>query len=256
MQTVLQKCEHADLEQLSEMLDSYASFTDDAKRKQLLPEAINSHFARRELIALIDKQIRYYGSSDVAYIARQLLGREPGVMPEEVISDVCGKLKVKIKMGGSVETLLERLVLATVEKELAEKSPAELADYFAKQGMTEKEREALFRKIEDEGKIALLPALYAILGEKVAMGIIQNIAISVLTAIIGREAAGAVVKQLVSKLPGQSLGPIVWAASAAWLAFDLQSAAYRKTIPICLYLGIVALRDGSEDRVSNNDLSD
>ncbi|CAB3688423.1 hypothetical protein LMG24076_02801 [Trinickia soli] len=256
MLSVLQKCEQADLEQISKILESYAAFTDDKKRKDLLAQSSTSTAARKELLSLLDKQIRYYGSSDVAYVARQLFGKEPGVPSEELIKDVCDKVKVKIKMGGSVETLLERLVLSTVEKELATKSPKDLAAYFDTQGISEKEKEkeAILRKIETEGKLAALPALYAVLGEKVAMGIIQSIAISVLAAVIGKEAASALVKQLVSKLPGQALGPIIWAASAVWLAFDLQSAAFRKTIPICLYLGIVSLRDGAEDlRQQNND---
>ncbi|MEK6423217.1 MAG: hypothetical protein V4801_26810 [Burkholderia gladioli] len=247
MLSVLEKCEQADLEQLSKILESYVSFTDDRKRKSLLLQSAASNVTRKELLLLIEKQIRYYGSSDVAYIARQLIGKDAGVTPEELIKDVCEKIKVKIKMGGSVETLLERLVLSTVEKELAEKSPEELAAYFDTQGLNEKQKEAIFRKIESEGKLAALPALYAVLGEKVAMGIIQSIAISVLAAIVGKEAASALIKQLVSKLPGQALGPIIWAVSAAWVAFDLQSAAFRKTIPICLYLGIVSLRDGAED---------
>ncbi|MBK5119201.1 hypothetical protein IQ288_04830 [Burkholderia sp. R-69980] len=254
MLSVLQKCEQADLEQISKILESYAAFTDDKKRKDLLAQSSTSTAARKELLSLLDKQIRYYGSSDVAYVARQLFGKEPGVPSEELIKDVCDKVKVKIKMGGSVETLLERLVLSTVEKELATKSPRDLAAYFDTQGISEKEKEAILRKIETEGKLAALPALYAVLGEKVAMGIIQSIAISVLAAVIGKEAASALVKQLVSKLPGQALGPIIWAASAVWLAFDLQSAAFRKTIPVCLYLGIVSLRDGAEDlRQQNND---
>lgn len=256
MLSVLEKCEQADLEQLSKMLESCISFTDDKKRKNLLVQSSASNMARKELLLLLEKQIRYYGSSDAAYVARQLVGKDPGVTSEELIKDVCKKVKVNIKMGGSVETLLERLVLSTVEKELAQKSPEELAAYFDTQGLSEKEKEAILRKIESEGKLAALPAFYAVLGEKVAMKIIQSIAISVLAAIIGKEAASALVKQLVSKLPGQALGPIIWAVSAVWVAFDLQSAAFRKTIPICLYLGIVSLRDGAEDIKQHADGSD
>ncbi|WP_322084022.1 hypothetical protein [Burkholderia sp. BCC1972] len=256
MLSVLEKCEQADLEQLSKILESYVSLTDDKKRKSLLSQSAASTPARRELLLLLEKQIRYYGSSDVAYVARKLVGKDPGVTSEELIKDVCEKIKVKIKMGGSIETLLERLVISTVEKELTAKSPEELAAYFDTQGLNEKQKEAIRRKIESEGKLAALPALYAVLGEKVAMGIIQSIAISVLAAIIGKEAAAALVKQLVSKLPGQALGPIIWAVSAAWVAFDLQSTAFRKTIPICLYLGIVSLRDGAEDSKQHDDDSD
>lgn len=36
---------------------------------------------------------------------------------------------------------------------------------------------------------------------------------------------------------------------ASWVAFDLQ-CPHRKTVPICLYLGIVAMRDGVEAGVT------
>jgi len=38
----------------------------------------------------------------------------------------------------------------------------------------------------------------------------------------------------------------MWVLSGTWLAIDLQGPAYRKTVPICLYLGVVAMRDGIE----------
>ncbi|MNP77743.1 hypothetical protein D3C76_1752300 [compost metagenome] len=48
-----------------------------------------------------------------------------------------------------------------------------------------------------------------------------------------------------------ALGPWMWALSAAWLAFDVQGPAYRKTVPICLYLGVVGLRDGLETPITD-----
>jgi uncharacterized protein YaaW (UPF0174 family) len=39
-----------------------------------------------------------------------------------------------------------------------------------------------------------------------------------------------------------TLGPIVWATSAALLAWELQRPADRKVIPALVILGLVALR--------------
>lgn len=93
-----------------------------------------------------------------------------------------------------------------------------------------------------------MPILLKVLGQKITLGIIETIIVSLITQIIGREAAKVLVKEIMKRNPWiNALGPAVWVLSGAWLAFDLQGPAYRKTIPICLYLGIVALRDGKED---------
>ena len=134
MKKILQKCTNNDLEYISEILDSYVAFTNDSKRKELLKKTIKDGdiTTKNELIKLIDKQIRYYGSSDVAYLFRSLFNDDGGVSAEEVISDVANKLKVKVKLGASTEKMLELLVLAVVDKELLSKSPEELSAYFKK----------------------------------------------------------------------------------------------------------------------------
>ena len=89
--------------------------------------------------------------------------------------------------------------------------------------------------------------IFQILGPKTALGIVETIIVSIIANIIGREAAKQLVKELLKRNPWiNSLGPFLWVASGLWIVFDLQGPAYRKTVPLCLYLGIVALRDGEE----------
>ncbi len=251
MKALLEKCEYADFEYLSKVLDSYLSFTDDNKRKQLLDKSKSNNAARTELILLIDKQIRYYGSSDFAYLTRFLCGKdknEAGVAASELIDDVCKKLKVPIKRGGSSEVRLERLVKAVVEKELLSKSPEELSKAFEDIGVGDADRDLIMDHLKKNGKAAVLPILFKVLGPKVTLGIIETIIVTILAQIVGREAAKHLVKELVKRNPWLNvLGPVLWVISGTWIALDLQGPAYRKTIPICLYLGIVALRDGSEE---------
>lgn len=249
MEVVLGKCKQADFEYLSKVLDSYLSFTNDSKRKELLSQSSNEE-AKAELVVLIDKQIRYYGSSDVAYFKRTIAGESGGgVAASEVIEDVCLKLKIPVKHGGSNEARLERLVNAVVEKELLSKSPEDLAKAFEKIGVGNADNKLIMEHLKKNGKAAVLPVLVEVLGPKVALGIIETIIVSLIAQIIGREAAKQLVKELAKRNPWlNALGPIMWALSGAWLAFDLQGPAYRKTVPICLYLGIVGLRDGSEDQ--------
>lgn len=247
MKAILQKCTQADFEYLSEILDSYVSFTDDAKRKQLLQ--MKTIQDRQELIDLIDKQIRYYGSSDAMYLVRSVFANDGGVTAQELVSDVAEKLKIKIKIGSSVEKSLETLAKQVVDKELLSKKPDELAEYFRNIGVKEADIKVISDFINTNGKVAALPIIAEVLGSEVAFVIAQSIIISIIASIVGREAAKKLVTELVKRNPWlQTLGPIVWVISGTWLAFDLQGPAFRKTVPICLYLGIVSLRDGEENQ--------
>ncbi|MDC7706384.1 hypothetical protein [Vogesella indigofera] len=250
MKDILFKCEYADFEYLSSVLDSYVSFTDDSGRKELLTRSQNSASAKSQLIEIMDRQIRYYGSSDIAYAFRRVFSSnsDGGVSSLELIEDVCERLKVSIKHGGSVEGRLERLVTAVVEKELFSKSPSELAEAFKKMGVGDADAKLIMEHLVKNGKVAVLPIIIQVLGPKVALSIIETIIISLIAQIVGREAAKALVKEVMKRNPLlNTLGPLMWALSGAWLAYDLQGPALRKIVPICLYLGVVALRDGSED---------
>lgn len=245
MKSILMKCSTEDLSYLSSVLDSYLSFVSDKGRKKLLLNA-NKAQAKGDLIDLMDSQIKYFGSSDVAFLKRRFFGGG-GVSSKEIVEDVCRKLGVSIKQGGSVEARLERLVNAVVEKELINKSPGELSAAFKDMGIGDEKIKLALEHVKSNGKVAVLPVLVQILGPKVTLGIIEVIIVSLIAQVVGREAAKLIVKELLKRNPWiNALGPVLWVLSGAWLAFDLQGPAYRKTIPICLYLGVVALRDGEE----------
>ncbi|MCF3099649.1 hypothetical protein EHZ86_20960 [Aeromonas australiensis] len=197
MEKILAKCEYADLEYLSGVLDSYVSFTDDAARNELLQKSHHASSAKTELCALMDKQIRYYGSSDVAYAVRSVFSSssDGGISSLELIEDVCKKLKINLKHGGSIEGRLERLVSAVVEKELLSKTPTELAEAFKKMGIGNAEADLIKEHLAKNGKVAILPVIIQILGPKVALGLIETIIISLIAQIVGREAAKALVPQ-------------------------------------------------------------
>lgn len=248
MESIIEKCEKEDFEYLSTVLDSYLSFTNDKQRKELLALSETCTDSRSELVSLIDKQIKYYGSSDIAYIKRTIFNGDGGVSASELVEDVCVILKVKIKKGGTVESRLERMVNAVVEKELLSKTPEELSKAFSGIGVGDADKEQILEHIKKNGKVAILPILVQVLGAKITLGIIETIIISLIAQIIGREAAKQLVKELMKRNPWvNALGPILWVLSGVWLSYDLQGPAFRKTVPVCLYLGVVALRDGEED---------
>lgn len=254
MKAIISKCTKADFNYLSEVLDSYFSFTDDKRRKELLATSENHVQSREQLVELIDKQIKYYGSSDIAYLKRAFFGSDAGIESKEIVEDICTKLKVNIKLGGSTESRLERMVNAVVEKELLSKTPEELSSDFKNIGVGDLDQKLILEHLKKSGTIAVLPILIQVLGPKITLGIIETIIISLIAQIVTRETAKQLVKELMKKNPWINvLGPVLWVLSGTWLAFDLQGPAYRKTVPICLYLGIVALRDGEEDLKSVTD---
>lgn len=250
MKSVLRKCNKEDFEYLSMVLDSYAAFTNDSKRKDLLKEAFGSKsFNRDELISLVDKQIRYYGSSDVAYIFRSIFSSDGGVSGLELVGDVSNKLKVPLKNSNSVEFLLERLAVAVVDKELASKSSEELIKSFREMGVSDQDLKQFREHLKASGAVIALPIIFKILGPKIALKIVENILIGVISYVLGAAVARQLVTEILKKNPLMNmLGPVVWVVSGSWLAFDIQGPAYRKTIPICLYLGIVSLRDGFQEK--------
>lgn len=248
MKSIIDKCENEDFEYISNVLDSYLSFTNDKRRKELLALSGNCAHSRSELVSLMDKQIKYYGSSDIAYLKRAIFSDDAGLSASELVEDVCNKLKVKIKKGGSIESRLERIVNATVEKELLNKTPKELSKAFTDIGIGDTDKDHILDNIKKNGKVAILPILVKVVGPEVTLGIIETIITSLIAQIIGREAAKQLVATLLKRNPWlNSLGPILWVLSGVWLTFDLQGPAFRKTVPVCLYLGIVGLRDGEED---------
>ena len=96
MKEILNLCDHNDLKEISDILKSHVSFTSDTRRNKLLSLSSSSASARIELIDLMDKQIRYFGSSDIAFIYRELFSKDKSgeVTSVELIQDVCKKLQV------------------------------------------------------------------------------------------------------------------------------------------------------------------
>lgn len=249
---LLLKCDADDYAILISQIDSYVNLSADAELKKLLVEYRENGAADRkiELAQAIEREIRYVGSADVAYVIRKLKGNEipAGVSFDEMVDDVSRKLKVKQKLVGTAEAKVERLVKWAVEKTFFQMTEQQQREMFEKAGVGKGQQDEFFEKITNN-KAHFLPMLLSLLGPEVTATIVQGIAISAMAAFMGRKAAEELFKNLALRFPlwAQWLGPIVWTLSLGWLALDLQGAANRKSIPILLYLGIVGLRDGPEE---------
>ncbi len=250
--SLLLKCESTDFSVLIGQIYSYVNFSSDAELKELLAayERSPTNNQKVRLTQTLEREIRYIGSSDVAYAFRKLLGDEvpAGVSIQEIIDDVSKKLKVKQKLLGTPEAKVERLVKAVVERTFFALTPEQQRELFEKSEVGKEQQDEFFDKIKNN-KAHFLPLLLSVLGPEITATIVQGLAITTIAAFMGRKAAEELFKNLIARFPwwAEWLGPIVWGLSLGWLAIDLQGASNRKTIPVLLYLGIVGLRDGPEE---------
>lgn len=249
---LLLKCDADDFAILISQIDSYVNFSADSELEKLLVayKENSTQEAKTELAKVVEREIRYVGSSEVAYAFRKITGSDDpvGVSVHEIIDDVSKILKVKQKLLGTVEAKVERLVKWAVEKTFFALTPEQQRELFEKAGVGKNQQNEFFEKIKNN-KAHFLPLLLSVLGPEITAMIVQGLAISAMATFMGRKAAEALLKNFVTKFPwwAEWLGPIVWSLSLGWLAIDLQGPANRKTIPIMLYLGVVGLRDGPED---------
>lgn len=249
---LLLKCDDADFYLLLTQIDSNINFTSDAELKGLLSKykEYPSIGIKTRIAYAIEREMRYLGSSDVAYAYRKLFGNEDpaGVSIHEIIDDASATLKIKQKRLGTPEAKLERLVKWAAERTFFSLTFEQQRELFEKAGLGKEQQNGFFEKIK-ENKAHFLPGLLSLLGPEITLAIVQSLGTAALATLIGRKAAEELIKHLLTKFPwwAEWLGPIVWGLSLSWLAFDMQGAAMRKTVPILLYLGIVGLRDGPED---------
>lgn len=249
---ILSRCNEDDYKVFVDIIDNYFSFADNKKlESQLLAFHENPSESNRDVLnRYMEECIRYFGSADLAYLWRYLFGNdEPaGVSVGEIIDDVSERLKVTQKKLGSTEARLERLVVKVAEKTFFDLTPEKQRELFIKAGLSDEQQRNFFEKIKNN-KAIFLPMLLSALGPKIVMELVEGLIIAVLATYMGREAAKQLLKRVLTKIPwwGEWLGPIMWGVSLGWLALDIQSPAYRKTVPALLYLGIICLRNGPEE---------
>ncbi len=159
------------------------------------------------------------------------LFRFHGVPYDEVLKDVCKKMKVKFSKDNEVTDIEQKLLLKIME------------DTFEQ--MSDKEREKFLRDLNIDTtsftKQAAMAAMQAALRGSGFMAykfavIIANIIAKQLIGHGLRLAANAGIVRAIGALAG----PVGWAITGVWTAVDLSGPAYRVTIPATIY--IAALR--------------
>ncbi len=247
MQDVLSTLTPADYHFLYGIIEGPVSLTEDAQLRSLIAavEEDDNPESRAALDRQLEREIRYLGSADFAYLFRKATGSEPGVPFSEIIRDVAKTLKVKLSSLGTDREMLETLVQEYATQQFANLSPKEQQELLESLGV-ERDRAASFLK-KSAGVFAV-PTLIQAFGTIVVHGLIKTVIFGLIAKIIGKQLAMRLFNFLFSRLPWwvNWIGPVAWTLSIGWATFDVQGPASRKTIPIVLYLGLCSLREKEE----------
>ena len=244
MQEVFTPLEIADYHFLAGIIESPFNLTDDRKLKSLIT-SVEENDTREHRAALndqLEKEIRYLGSADLAYFVRQWSSDSPGVSFPEIIRDVAKALKVDVPQIGTERQMIEQVVQQYATKQFADLPDEEKQKMLESLGV-EQQRAASF--IKKSAGVFALPMLIEAFGSLVVNGLIKNIIFGLIGKIIGHQLAMRLFNFILGRFPWWVawIGPAAWTVSVGWTAFDIQGPAYRKTIPIVLYLGLCSMRE-------------
>ncbi len=207
-----------------------------------------------ELNHKIEREIRYLGSNDFAYMTRKMRGYEPaGVSVDEIIDDLSKLLKIQISNASTLEARIEIFSGSVIDKQFAKLPEERQREVLKNMNFDKHHIDVILKRIIDNKEL-LLSVILPILGKTIGPEVFQSIIISIIAQFIGLQSAKQILAQIVSKLPlGTAwLGPVVWGATAVWSIADLSGPASRKTIPLILYLGVLCLRDGQTEEFMEN----
>lgn len=251
MNKILMKAEVEDFEFIIGILRGKVKLRSDTKLREVIDvyEKEPTRANKVTLASNFERHIRYLGSSDIAYFVRYLYKDSPGVKAQEIIDDVSKKLKVSQRKVGTIEAQLERLVKISVEKTVMEMNNEKIREILKEAKFSPSAISEIMKQVKQKGKVAIIPILFSAVGSKAGMKILETLILSLLGALIGRETVKIIIKELAKKIPIAApwLGPIMWGITVGWIGVDIAGPAYRKTIPVLLYLGMIGLRDGPED---------
>ena len=249
MQDLLLHLESADYTFLAGAIESPLNLTQDFMLRQKVDHFIQGgekEADRQILVQQLEKEIRYLGSSDIAYLFRYVSGATPGVPFSEIIRDVARMLKVKLP-GMSTETeALKHLVTEYATQQFSRLSAEEQQQLLEELGV-DQDRAAAFLK-KSAGVFAL-PLMIQAFGSIVIDGLIKRIIFGAIAKIIGQRLAMQLFNFIAGRFPWwlKWVGPLAWTTSIGWTAMDIQGPAYRKTIPVVLYLGLCSIRLEDQD---------
>ncbi len=249
MNELLGKLTTADYRFLSGIIESSLNLSDDTEIARLITafEEEANHENRVVLCTRLENEIRYLGSSEIAYGLRYVTGRDPGVSFQEIVRDVANSLKVDAPPMGTDSEQVEFIAQEYATQQFANLSPEEQQQMLEDLGVEREKAEAF---LKTSAGVFALPMLIEAFNYVIVQGLIKTIIFGTIAKIIGTQLANRLFTFLVGRLPWwvSWIGPAAWTLSIGWTTIDLQGPAKRKTIPVVLYLGLCSLRENHSGR--------
>jgi len=247
MKDLLQILEPADFAYLAGIIRSDFNATADGDLARLSTEYEEDPTDElcEELCSRFEREIRYLGSSEVAYGFRTVTGQDPGVSFQETVRDVASALKVGKPPLGTDREQVEWVASEYATSQFAHLSQEEQQKMLEDLGVEREKAEAFLKK---SAGVFALPMLVEAFNYVIVQGLIKTIIFGTIARIIGQQLANRLLTFLVGRLPWwvNWIGPAAWTFSIGWATLDLQGPAKRKTIPVVLYLGICSMRENSQ----------
>lgn len=244
--SLLNRCTKEDAAFLISVIDSYITPTNDKGLKKLLESWEGDGPMPKVLNHDIEREIRYLGSNDVAYMIRKMRGYDPaGVGIDEIIDDLCKLLKLDISTARTLEARLEIFAGKVIDQEFAKLPDERKREILESMNFEKHHLNEIMEKVI-KNKEMLLPVLLHLLKGALGPEIIQALVMSIIARFIGKELAEQLLLILSRyAIPVAWINPLLWGAGAGWMILDILGPASRKTIPLVLYLGVLSFRNGA-----------
>lgn len=157
--------------------------------------------------------------------------RGGGVCYREILCDVCDKQKVNYNKNSSttqIETYLLQKILDDMQAQLSEEKLKELA----------KEFDIEYSQLKAQGLAAIGMGIFRLGGFKSYVFTLRLI--NIIWRFLFGHGLKLMANATITKILSVATGPIGWAITGVWTAYDIAGPAYRVTFPAVLQ--VIALR--------------
>jgi len=200
---------------------------------------------RARLDLLVQEDLGYLGSADAAYWTRRLGGKPGGVPFDEIVNDVAKYLEVRLPRDGTTDEHLALLASSWTRRMLVTLPANEVHAFLDALGVEEAQAWRLLGRTSAAFSVPLLLSGVEYL---LVHHLVRGVLLSNLTRFLGQRISTMVLGAMVSRFPWWTrwIVPAAWVGSLGFTVLDLQGPAFRKTVPVVLYLGSLVLRDAAQ----------
>lgn len=200
---------------------------------------------RAEVDRLLLEDLGYLGSADLAYWSRRLGGKPGGVPFEDIVRDVARFLEVRLPREATLDEQLALLATSWTRRMLVTLPTEEVHAFLDAVGVEESQAWRLLGRTSAAFSVPLLLSGVEYL---LIHHLVRGVLLSTLTRFLGQRIGNALLGAMVSRFPWWTrwIVPAAWVGGLGFTLLDLQGPAFRKTVPVVLFLGSLVLRDASQ----------